>query len=1395
MPALDWAVFRSLPGGKSRNFEILCRGLMRLHYDRFGQFKALSNQPGVEFHIKLTKSCPLGHPPRWFGWQCKFHKLKQNGELYVASRNNIVSSLRTTESHLPGITDWILWTPYTLSKTDQDWFYGLTTNMNLHLWVEEEIDTYLSGDGLLLRSTYFGELILTPHNLEDQHQKAIKPIQKRWLEPVHQPVDAERMIRRMLGESGAWDQMTTIGRGLLEAANVITDGLNNTKAKLKKSVAPFITACKEFADTLLNFHEILTQGDLDVIQQKLVEQKTIIDKKVRSALRMLRTANHPVALDATNALDDMRIARELLEEAEDFLAVGLVAVLADAGGGKTQMAAQLTAPQNERPAGIFLHGHALHRGQNLNDLAKRFSINGNPLDSIEKLIAALDAAGKSNSCRLPVLIDGLNEAENPKDWKSALAILGEMVKKYPNVLVVCTLRTGEHKRDDEIFEPRPQVDARESFAIMALPDDVRRIESEGFGGDVHDAIDKYLTHFKINSEDAEIPVELLQHPLTLRIFCEVTNPERETEVIIDYFPASLSSLFEKYVANACERISQLVNLSYSYSADEVGTVIYKLGLEFWNAGKREIHEENFRELISDTPRPWDSSIINLLAQEGIIFRNPGREPGKFVIVPAYDALGGYIVSSALLDKNRNDTNFEWLKKLEVMASFFGENSHELASNIFISLVTLTPARMHGRQLWKEVPDPYRNTALLYTTRLEANHLDEDTLAGLSALLSGNPKARNHLFLRLKETKGATKNPLNAQFLDTTLRKMTVSVRDLSWTEWIRETRRERFNELLAIEEGWKDKLSVRTPSDRLRAKWVMWHLSSTDRELRDIATRALYWYGRGDPIGLFEESVKSLEINDPYIPERMLAASYGVAMAKHVDLNDREFGNTVLPDYAQHIFDMIFKIGAPFSTTHILMREYACKTIELASLRNPQLFSEDELKRTKPPFTCGGLRDWGESDALEDRHGRGDSPFRMDFENYTIGSLVPGRGNYDYTHEEYRKVRAQILWRIEQLGWTSDQFGKVDRLIAADHPFQRIGGDAKKTERYGKKYSWIAYFEMSGLLCDTGVLENWGERTSSVDIDPSFPERVANERIIDTDFLGDPSKSTRGWVANAPSPDVTPFLHLHELQSEQGPWVALDGFFAQEDKQRGRRIFCFVRSFLVAPKDATSIIEYLSCQDMGGRWLPEKPSVIYTFAGEIPWCETFLENGMSELAFVVNEKTVKVQKTQPEIYLERTIAGNAFYRVRVREDLVEVEEVQKEYVKFKVMIPVCDFGWESYHTVASDAGRARTLAKEIALSLEIIGQPQTFDMFSLDGKRVTRSISDQRSDFGNGQSMFFIREDLLKTYLAKNDLSLIWAIWGERQTLYSSDRIDDIAHDSEESGKPYAVYSYIKRYE
>ncbi|PLS78581.1 MAG: hypothetical protein CYG59_17765, partial [Chloroflexi bacterium] len=115
------------------------------------------------------------------------------------------------------------------------------------------------------------------------------------------------------------------------------------------------------------------------------------------------------------------------------------------------------------------------------------------------------------------MIDGLNEAEDTRDWKDQLASLQIMLQRYPYVIVVCTIRSA--------------------FAEYALPDDVDQLEIAGFAHDAIEAVRRYFRHYLIDPADAELPWHLLNHPLTLRMFCEVSNPKRELMVGVEAMPS------------------------------------------------------------------------------------------------------------------------------------------------------------------------------------------------------------------------------------------------------------------------------------------------------------------------------------------------------------------------------------------------------------------------------------------------------------------------------------------------------------------------------------------------------------------------------------------------------------------------------------------------------------------------------------------------------------------------------------------------------------------------------------------------------------------------------------------------------------------------------------------
>src|SRR5262249_49723503 len=280
---------------------------------------------------------------------------------------------------------------------------------------------------------------------------------------------------------------------------------------------------------------------------------------------------------------------------------------------------------------------------------------------------------------------------------------------------------------------------------------------------------------------------------------------------------------------------------------------------------------------------------------------------------------------------------------------------------------------------------------------------------------------------------------------------------------------------------------------------LKWFLTSTQRAFRDRTTHALCHLGRTKPTILFGETLSSLSVNDPYVPERMLAASYGVAMA---GLQDPTIDASI-PGFAKALFYSMFGDHATHGTTHILARDYALKTIQLALTMSHNLLSEDERKFITPPFTIGGLREWHEDqDRDKGKYRNGDAPLGMDFANYTLGRLTRNRSPYDEKHADYQSVKNQVFWRIYNLGHSLDAFSRIEQEMARESwHYEQRGRNSSKTDRYGKKYAWIAFYELAGYRSDVGLLDLGGCRISDADIDPSFPEKSASSPIFEAPWI------------------------------------------------------------------------------------------------------------------------------------------------------------------------------------------------------------------------------------------------------------------------------------------------------
>ena len=706
--------------------------------------------------------------------------------------------------------------------------------------------------------------------------------------------------------------------------------------------------------------------------------------------------------------------------------------------------------------------------------------------------------------------------------------------------------------------------------------------------------------------------------------------------------------------------------------------------------------------------------MRALEQEGVLLRMPSTEKGSYV--PAYDRLGGHIIASALLARH-GQLGFDiWIREPATKTLLAGDYNerHPLADDIVYSLVGQMPRTFHSKQLWQLVDEPLRSPALRTAAKLEAAYLDATTVDALLDLASqGDPGLLDQLW----ELRGRGGHPLNAEALDRVLRPMGVADRDLRWTEWLRKKQDEVFRDLDHLERWWRQ--SGKHAGNRLRARWVMWTLTSTVRRLRDQATCALYWFGRADPEGLFELTVDSLAVNDAYVGERMLAATYGVVMSHQQA--DADFGIHLAP-FLDRLASALIDSSATAPTNHYLARLYVRGIIAFVEKFYASALPERLRSRTWAFAMSQPIESIGKGDSRADEVGR---TLYMDFENYTLGRLFQGRSNYDMNHQGHQAAVAHVCGVVWSLGWRATTFEALDRAIA-EFAFRSEGrGHRPRAERYGKKYGWIGFFTHAGLLEAQGLFPSGSRPFSDVDIDPSFPEQppVDGKLAVPLVWLSPSIESHERWVRKGHTSVPRTLLVRQEIGEHDGPWVAVHGFVKAEDRVLGREAWAFI-SALVTPKQSAPRL--VAALNIGQRpWVArDVPSDHYTFAAEIPWHPRFAAETLAEAG--------------PE-YAYRE-------KIRVGTGKVEVEVLAHEYA------------WESYHSELNRAGSALVPSRCFSDRFGLRSAPQSFDQFLADGTRATVTL---RGVDGLDGSVLYVRQDLLRKYVGER--AVVWFAFGERE--------------------------------
>ncbi len=1288
---LDWTVFERLPGAQTTNFELLCRELVRRNYERHGDFRSFTQQAGVEFHLKVGQSCDLGKPPSHWGWQCRWYTDVSGKQIGKRRRTKVEDAIRTTEKHLPDLTDWVLWTRKRLTPEDQKWFFAIESKFKLRHWSEEEVLGLLSG-AEVLRQTYFGELVFTEADFCKLHEEAMAPIKKRWEPALHVEVDAETKIKGVLGAPGTWPEIRQVGSDLRRRVQRIEAFLDQLREDEQLLVSQFAQTLQASSDHLNNLASALDEGSLREIRKLLdaFVRPTVSKPDVAKLAATLRTVNLPASTPITAAMWHLGNYFDVLQRLQRRIDVNLIAVVGDAGFGKTYLAAELTKPSGEQPGGILLQGKYLSQNGSLVELVDRIEFGGSGVD---ELLEAIDAAGARLDRKIPLVIDGLNEAEDPRTWMDQIATLEAKTNRLANCAVILTLRSA--------------------VAEEALPEEVSTIHLSGFTYDRQEAVETYFEYYKIDPTDALLPWQQFRSPLFLSLFCQATNSEREHTVGVESIPRSLNAVFGKYREVVAMRAAEKLGMA----KDDVVGALRRVGAELWDSNARAFDFDKLRELVGDGPRDWQSSLARVLEEEGVLSRDLVRRlhiqetpSGNQVSAILYDAFAGFVVADAITHNQTVDSVRKLIDSHWSRLDTSTRDHHPLAEDIVAALVGLF-AEKYRSPLWKIVPERSRAKVLIDSIDLPAELIDEDTVAELQKQpLDGSA------FRTLMTTRSIANHPMNSEFLNGALMGLSVADRDLNWTEWVRRNREALLKDIEVVEQDWR-RSSQRNESDRLLAMWTCWYLTSSVRYFRDHATRALYWYGLGAPRPFFELVVSSLKIDDPYISERMLAATYGVVMGNQ---NPSGAFATDFQWLLEQLAAHLLSCGAKSPTNHWTSRQYVQGIFDFAQ-HLPGLETTAFPAQRRLVFEQA---DYVHASSVQQQYS---GHLDMDFEHDEVGRLFEDRRKYQDDPDGFNDAMKEINGRIHALGWRAEKFRNIDSQLSQSR--YRRSPEPSLTDTYAMKYARCAVQEKAGVLADAGEIPNdrrtqWGSPVT--DIDPSFPLKPRPLEIEISCWLQPDQSDNREWLASGRIHVPNELQVMESFEDATGTWISVDGYLRREDRINGRSTFGFIRAILVLAEETDQLVGLLKSRDyLGNHYIPEEPSDYYTFAGEIPWSPEFCASE-------------DYDENGPYI---GTIGG--------RNSGIAVETLSHRY------------SWQDYHSAANNVGGFSVPSLSFSREYGLTSAASGFNQFAPDGSLASISLAPPKG-FNEDGNVLYLRSDLLRAYAESRGCRIVWTIWGER---------------------------------
>ena len=965
---LDWKAIRPLHGDKAKGFQELCVQLARTGSPANAEFIPKGNpDAGVECY------CVLDDGSEW-GWQAKYFDT-----LGQSQWSQIDRSVKNALTKHPSLRRYFICVPMdrpdarirgqksALQRWDeyvqkwQDCSSELGMDVEFVWWGSSELLDVLAQTKHIGRVYFwFDRRGFDQDWFHDRLKEAIDAAGPRYTPEIHVDLPIAQELESFGRTSSSFDRVKSLARDVrrdflsLRSPNASEDDSHKQFAwdELRQSVKQIL---KSFAAL-----QFTPQGLLryDCVIKKVEEAQSVADEVQGSLTKLAREhESHPTddkgepryrqnpfgtwsnriyQLQAT-----LRTVQSVLDQANALSNASLMVLRGDAGTGKTHLLCDVA------------HGRIDTGSPTVLLMGQRFLGSEDPwsqalqhLDmhhaNVEEFVGALEAAAQAANSRALLMIDALNERRGREIWPAHLSSFLARLEKSEWIGVVLSVRSTY----DKAVIPSNVLDR----AVV--------VTHNGFEGLEYDATRSFFSYYGLEFPSAPVLQPEYRNPLFLKTICEGLRHKNERRLPRGFH--GITAVFNLYLDAINERLAG--SLNYNQKDNLVQEALRRVAGQIAKRQSRWLPREQVEEVVNDLlpSREFSRSLYGGLVDEGILVENfDWRTDGSSaeVVFISYDRFADQVVTDYLLSTHLDDSAPEAsFGEGGALAALSGERRYELG-DLTEAMCVQVPERT-GKEFMRFVPglpeDWNKGRAFLQSIvwrQLDA--FTDDTRAFFYKLINRQDH-RVEAIDTLLTVSTIPDHPLNADFLDELLRKQSMPDRDAWWSTYLHHA----WNTDGPVDRlvDWALNLSadntLETPVVDHAATTLAWMLTTSNRFLRDRATKAL--------VSLLTDRLECTthlvarfsDVDDPYVAERVYAVAYGVATRSHDAAN--------VGSLASIVYENVFASRAP--PVHILLRDYARGVVERAVHLGSNIRVQEQL--TRPPYNSD-LPDIPSEDSLK----------------------------------------------------------------------------------------------------------------------------------------------------------------------------------------------------------------------------------------------------------------------------------------------------------------------------------------------------------------------------------------------------------------------------------------------